>query len=502
MKFEQQLQSVAVTGAVVDERIQRCFNECIKSHHSTCPSNLNPILPRRVVDVESDKGPEKLSLHLTNSGERAKYVALSYCWGDPPHPFVTTRNTLENPTKIDWGQTPATIRDAVLVTRSLGIRYLWVDALCIIQGDEIDKTEEIREMGMIYKNATLTISAASSPNVNSGFLKDRPVTNFPMPIVSPDGDYGTLWIRGPNLTPHDEPLDKRGWTLQEAMLSPRMLYYSSKDLIWKCQKTTFKPVVPDHDLYSVLPGMVPILPSTVFNIPSQKKIDISDFWAMIQTSYSNRHLQLFEDRFRAIGGIAEELQRVSNDIYIAGLWKNSIVKDLAWARTKGDWKNGGGLLPYQSPSWSWLAYFRPVHTQYIDRDTVDDMRPELISWSVNFADKASPFGHILGGELEMMATLVESTKVPHDIVTNMKLILDCDVSDTTATLASNFVSDDYYYFYLGQQGEEEIWWEAILLQSVGNGSFVRRGLVSMLDKGTSLSIWLSKDSLRMRVRIV
>jgi hypothetical protein len=65
---------------------------------------------------------------------------------------------------------PQTIQDAISVTHRLGIRYLWVDALCIIQDNPIDKSTEINAVGANYKNATLTISAASAASVELGFL--------------------------------------------------------------------------------------------------------------------------------------------------------------------------------------------------------------------------------------------------------------------------------------------------------------------------------------------
>ncbi|PMD42101.1 HET-domain-containing protein [Hyaloscypha variabilis F] len=204
------------------EKSKLLLEECVTHHSSTCPSDLDVLLPPRVIDVNSIKNSERLSLHISASEERGSYTALSYCWGEPPHSFFTTRSTLQDPSKLDWGQLPATIKDAVTVTRGLGIRYLWVDALCIAQDDEADKSEQIKVMGRIYKTATLTIAAASSNSVFTGFLEDRRVPSIPLPL----------------------PLDKRGWTLQGSLLSPRILYYGSKDLIWKCQAKSFRSGSP------------------------------------------------------------------------------------------------------------------------------------------------------------------------------------------------------------------------------------------------------------------
>jgi hypothetical protein len=104
-------------------------------------------------------------------------------------------------------------------------------------------------MAEIYKNATITIAAASSADVKFGFLEDRLFPKIPLPLALPEGGLGPLWIHEGFRTPPNEPLDRRGWTLQEALLSPRILYYGSKDLIWRCQHEPFKSVFPAHNLY-------------------------------------------------------------------------------------------------------------------------------------------------------------------------------------------------------------------------------------------------------------
>jgi hypothetical protein len=98
------------------------------------------------------------------------------------------------------------------VTRDLGIRYLWVDSLCIAQDDEADKSEEIKNMGRIYKNAAVTIAAASTTSVHDGFLEDRsiPITEFPIEIWGNSKLNFKFWIHQIMLHGPNEPLDRRG----------------------------------------------------------------------------------------------------------------------------------------------------------------------------------------------------------------------------------------------------------------------------------------------------
>jgi hypothetical protein len=195
------------------------------------------------------------------------------------------------------------------------------------------------------------------------------------------------------------------------------------------------------------------------------------------------------------------LERVPNDTYIAGMRKSSIVRDLAWNTTLGATKEWQNPILTQSPSWSWLSSFQPVRVNAIY--VRDDLSPELVSWSVQLEDKSSPFGHVLGGELEFFATIVNSSKVPREIVMGIQISIDCEVFDGQSLRALEFVSDSYHYFYIGEHPEKNAYRSfGLLLQTVGDGTFVRRGLLLVRGVDARASIWLSKEALRMDVRIV
>ncbi len=113
-----------------------------------------------------------VKLHETNpDGELGSYAALSYCWGSHQS-FVASTKSLERlKSGFPIENLPPTIKDAVEVTRKLGLRYLRVDALCILQDCKKDKTFQIERMGSIYKNATVTIAASMASSVTNGFLR-------------------------------------------------------------------------------------------------------------------------------------------------------------------------------------------------------------------------------------------------------------------------------------------------------------------------------------------
>jgi hypothetical protein len=137
--------------------LKQCHEE-----HESCESQTVPFLPTRVIDVGQSDHPR---LCISNRNQQACYVALSYCWGGQQEVLLTV-DTLDAKIRgLCLENLPQTIRDAIEVTKKLGFRYLWVDALCILQDDQKDKRLEIEAMGNIYRNATLTVAASDSKGV-------------------------------------------------------------------------------------------------------------------------------------------------------------------------------------------------------------------------------------------------------------------------------------------------------------------------------------------------
>lgn len=172
-------------------------------------------------------------------------MALSYCWGTGQTLVTTLENSASHMIEIPFQRLPQTIQDAIKITRNLGIRYLWVDALCIIQDsvDGKDFQQESSKMGSIYGNAYLTIAVESSESCADGFLHSRdygraaPLQEIPVRI--PNGEVtGSAFICAPVL---DEKrfLMRRAWAYQEQRLSRRVLHYRSRGLDMCCMWATF-----------------------------------------------------------------------------------------------------------------------------------------------------------------------------------------------------------------------------------------------------------------------
>jgi hypothetical protein len=151
------------------------IDDC-NSTHGQC-TDPHPMLPKRVLDVGTDAA-KRLLLHIS-PGEVAPYIAFSHCWGPNGIPLKTTTSTIKDHQQgIDFQHLPKNFQDAVTVTRSIGIRYLWIDCLCIVQNDNTDWEVESSKMSSIYRDAYLVIAATQATNSCEGFLDRKDASRY------------------------------------------------------------------------------------------------------------------------------------------------------------------------------------------------------------------------------------------------------------------------------------------------------------------------------------
>lgn len=170
------------------DMIKAWIQKCLHSH-KYCSSHVGAELPTRVIDVggTDSVGDPRLILSEDASKNEVKgfevdsrYVALSYCWGDREElkqrpSLVTTSATLRDHLRsLPLSRLPRTIVDAIVLTRRLGVCYLWVARLCIIQDCAEDWEIESSKMSAIYGGAFLTLAAAWGSSVHDGLFTVRP----------------------------------------------------------------------------------------------------------------------------------------------------------------------------------------------------------------------------------------------------------------------------------------------------------------------------------------
>lgn len=254
-------------------------------------------------------------------------MTLSYCWGPDATKWLTTTKATLDKNLCDGlpYHLPKTLEDAVTVCRKIGIRFLWVDALCIIQDDETDMLDQISNMGSIYKNSTITIAVASAGTVSDGFLINlkviQPVAQLPL-FMAAGSPPGTIFLRERNKDPMDgssEPWFSRGWTLQELVLSPRIILFDSCQIALKCHPFNFEPVLPnwleiDSGKFKARNGIFGLEQTSskfyTVHFTNQDTLgERSSMWQDLVKEYSRRNLSYLKDRLPALAGVASELAK-------------------------------------------------------------------------------------------------------------------------------------------------------------------------------------------------
>ncbi|KAF2687534.1 HET-domain-containing protein [Lentithecium fluviatile CBS 122367] len=339
---------------------QHWIDDCRKNHGS-CAQLSDPPLPTRVLDLTALDDTLDLRL-MVSSGKTGQYATLSHCWGTT-YPIVLTLDTLEQFQKrIVFSELQPTFRDAVTVARSLKLRFLWIDSLCIIQKSSKDWEEQCARMAQIYKNAIVTLAGPAAAGCNTGFLHSRPAI-CQVTEVS-DGakpDNITLSHYGFNedcevlLPEHNSPLAKRGWVLQERLLSCRILYFGSSLMYLECfQNVRFEnchvPITWNYQKTDM------VTKSRIERL--QTDSDRFQYWRHILETYSPMLLTKPTDRLPALSGLASEIKKATNAEYLAGVWREDLIRGLAWCIPSYAWEESSPVVPsqdYIAPSWSWAA---------------------------------------------------------------------------------------------------------------------------------------------------
>lgn len=361
---------------------RRWLRACQSSHEKdgSCASTTMQRLPTRVLDVGPADGWIEPKLHLSADDERDHYVTLSHCWGKTERLVTTEANIDRHFQCISMASLPSTFHDAVIVTRCLGYRYLWIDALCIIQNSEIDWQHAAQRMHHVFANATLSISALDAIDSHAGFLGDREQEHVEISF-----DDCTVGLRPKPLSSAEgittSVLDTRAWCLQERLLPSRVLYFGREQLYWRCRASQASEAT--RDLTTQGPAYRP----QVLKLIREDDADVrQDAWLDVLTQYSERLVTVPKDRVPALYGLGSYAELASRSFWLwYGMPLEGIHKSLLWRRTP--WYDKAASTPGQrfvrrtstfrtdlmrraeqaegnedqAPSWSWACLNKPVN---------------------------------------------------------------------------------------------------------------------------------------------
>lgn len=319
---------------------------------------------------------------------------------------------------IDTTSFSPTVLDSIRVTLSIGLRYLWVDAFCIVQ-DSSHKNLELVKMSSIYSGAVCTICVMSAQAATKGFLKpaqsveNNTIATWNVNVCDAISNQAVaLEIRSDlsGLIHQSEPLLNRAWTFQEALLSPRLIMFSEGQRpTFRCSRSSLRS---DGGIVSQIPRSLNYLGNVIAR--HQNELDplsykILDDWASIVKEYTGRSVTNEEDRFPALMGIVAEWEnRMSLGTYCAGLWSKQIRYHLLWR----PWRSISPRATHKSyiaPSWSWASRAHPVYYQPMGELCDDNDCTRVLACDITPVDPRVPNGAIKSARLtiECAAELVK-----------------------------------------------------------------------------------------------
>jgi hypothetical protein len=348
----------------VDAWLQKCVSERKGAHQSCSRRIIIEGYPTRLLKLDEVETSGKVQLVDTKvlSDPKPNYITLSHCWGPPngPRPQETRKANLEaHATGIPMESLPRTFRDTVRIALRLHQKFLWIDSLCIIQDDKADWEYEANIMAAIYGNSLLTIAATSSINCESGCNLERrssrtiegTATSVPgsFPNYRTGFDFNFKLKRNEGLQllwQGRPPLHTRGWVMQEALLSPRILHMATQQMIWQCREEF---AGEDIDGLSANRTASHLQESGFLWQQNRRLRHGWEFWWKIAEQYAQMKFTYQSDRLPALAGIIQLQAARLADKPLLGLWEKTIAKDLGWGHT-GPQKSRSP----DAPTWSWL----------------------------------------------------------------------------------------------------------------------------------------------------
>ena len=343
-------------------------------NHSTCQrSRSTDYSPTRLLYIgQPSREKIRLLINPKREGTQVQYATLSHCWGDSHISKLTSESFYQLQEGIAISELGQTFQDAIFTAESLGIQFIWIDSLCILQDSAQDWEQEAHLMSSVYRFATLNIAASVAADSETGCFPERSTSTVkPCTVQSAWIDchnysyllyYDQFWSDAFA----DMPLMKRAWVVQELLLAPRILHLGGTQLFWECYELkaceTFSEGLPpnlQHTSISraAIGGLLNNAGCRSGGIESGSKTNPKDdlwkLWKGIAELYSTRRLTYTSDKLVALSGIAKLMEQALDDQYCAGLWRKRLVTQLFWSCEEEELRPRP--KPYRAPSWSWAS---------------------------------------------------------------------------------------------------------------------------------------------------
>lgn len=311
--------------------LSQWIKSCRDTHGESCS---HPILPPTstlvlqsllVIDVET--------MSLVEAPPKCRYVALSYCWGQVPvvRHLKSKSAALREENVFRRIRLPNTIADAIEVVRGVGERYLWVDALCIMQDDPKAQQIQLAQMGKVYSAAAFTIVAAAGNNADSGLPGIRDGSRSQVQEVFQiagkqfisviDGDYYGGYI--------ESEWSQRAWTMQEDVLSKKRLIFTKQQIYWSCWSASWLEETYTETKESIF-DHIARRRQFGYDFSHLDGLGHRYLYSALLNSYLQRQLTFSKDILNAFSGICEAFSAISCETFFWGLPESSFSEAICW----------------------------------------------------------------------------------------------------------------------------------------------------------------------------
>ena len=394
----------ALASTVTNGR--RWLEEC-KTVHTECRIR-NRFVPTRLIDVglpDGSENPKLLDTKQSGIGNivELEYVTLSHCWGQTKHITTETDTLKKHEAGIAFSELNRTFQDAVLVTRALGFRYVWIDSLCIVQDSASDWQRESSLMGSVYSGGAINIAADAAEDGDQGFLSKKTPSYFPYTL--PDGNFhGTLLMKASKRkrwVGYSGNLRRRAWVLQEYTLSACSIRYNINSIVWECRCGCHydSEVISEENQFLRETRALKNLPAQWRSVspssPASKISEVMALWRKLINEYSKKELTFETDVLSALSGLASLVHTATGDQYLAGIWRCDLPAALQWVPEESDWRS----TTYLAPTWSWAACKKSCPIIYLLASAAQ-FKVKVLDAGVTL-DGDDPFGRVSDGFLKL-----------------------------------------------------------------------------------------------------
>lgn len=325
-------------------------------------------MPSRLLKIE--QAENNLHVKLCDSAHfhpEVQYETLSHAWGRAPHIKLICENMKELKQGIPISKLPRTFTDAVELTNSLSLRYLWVDSLCIIQEnfDKSDWERECSKMGGIYSGSFISIAANPAADSEGGLFALRNPLEITPCIVKLENEArgGQRKLCALSVEDHQmrsflatTRLNQRAWVFQERVLAPRTVHFSDRKIVWQCGRL----LATEIDLYNDIEKLGMSYLMRGCHVLGDFSYRWSHEWGHAVENYSSGRLTYDSDKLVAIAGVAKYFFSKVNAAadpplkYLAGLWNRDLAVSLLWYSLEPEYFRSRPQH-YRAPRWSWAA---------------------------------------------------------------------------------------------------------------------------------------------------